>query len=184
MLDEIKTIDQEVSPNPALHDPVTGLLNRNSLHELLNNEIARAERFHEKFAVVVLEIENLSNIILEFGDAAGKHILKTIAMFLKTELRNYDLLYRHQENQFLIIMPKIKLNETVERIRQLTQDIKKFYWEYANKSLPIVSAAAGIASYPIDAKSVTSLIAAANNALELAKKNPQERIGINREKVI
>ncbi|QLH42935.1 MAG: diguanylate cyclase [Coxiellaceae bacterium] len=124
MLDEIKTIDQEVSPNPALHDPVTGLLNRNSLHELLNNEIARAERFHEKFAVVVLEIENLSNIILEFGDAAGKHILKTIAMFLKTELRNYDLLYRHQENQFLIIMPKIKLNETVERIRQLTQDIK------------------------------------------------------------
>ncbi len=91
---------------PAFIDPPTGLYNGFYLKERLQEEFSRAERYSEPLSCLLLELRNLGEVFERFGEDASQHAVKHLGTGLKGMLRDFDLLVRAAENQFVILLPR------------------------------------------------------------------------------
>lgn len=78
-----------------LEDPLTGLLNRSSLH----SDISSGETFH----AVVFDLNNFSEINEFYGDAVGDRALKEIAKILQSLAPPSVEVYRTGGDEFLLL---------------------------------------------------------------------------------
>src|SRR5207237_2596012 len=69
----------------AEHDVLTGLANRNTLHEGLANLIAAAQRRSSEVALLVLGLDGFQQINDMLGHSAGDLVLRAVAARLEAE---------------------------------------------------------------------------------------------------
>jgi len=91
---------------PAFIDPHTGLYNGHYLKERLQEEFSRAERYSEPLSYLVVELLNLEVVRDRFGEPSSHHAVKHLGAGLKGLLRDFDLLVRLAENQFVVLLPR------------------------------------------------------------------------------
>ena len=77
----------------AVHDPLTGLLNRHSLEDQLNRTIARAKR-GVKSSLLYMDLDNFKDVNDTVGHSAGDEVLITLTNLIKAELRTEDIVFR------------------------------------------------------------------------------------------
>jgi diguanylate cyclase (GGDEF)-like protein/PAS domain S-box-containing protein len=87
----------------AHHDPLTGLLNRASLLERINENLAYAYRHDSHFALLLLDLDRFKQVNDSYGHPAGDALLQQVAMRLKAEVRQTDVLARLGGDEFAII---------------------------------------------------------------------------------
>lgn len=99
--------------NLAVRDPLTGCFNRRHLHEeLLQNELARARRYHLSLSVVMCDIDHFRTINTYYGQAGGDRVLRAFGTLLQHSLRpKVDSVVRYDAEEFLIILPETGLQE-------------------------------------------------------------------------
>lgn len=90
---EISGLNQELSYT-SLHDTLTGLSNRYSLHSQLGLMMANANRYKRKFAVLFLDLDHFKNVNDTLGHAIGDVLLVSVAKKLKSIVRENDLIAR------------------------------------------------------------------------------------------
>jgi diguanylate cyclase (GGDEF)-like protein len=74
----------------AMHDPLTGLPNRNLFYDRAVIAMANAAREKEKMAVVSLDVDFLKAVNDRWGHAAGDQVLITTSQRLSGLLRRGD----------------------------------------------------------------------------------------------
>ena len=89
----------------SLIDPLTQLLNRRALNELLPREVARANRLGSSLTFMAIDLNGFSAISSKFGALEGDKVLVDFARILKTVFRGADLAFRQGGDEFLIMMP-------------------------------------------------------------------------------
>ena len=74
---------REAIREKAMHDPLTGLLNREAILDFLRRELARAEREGGRFGLVMVDLDHFKRVNDERGHLAGLMLgtQKTIARF-------------------------------------------------------------------------------------------------------
>lgn len=77
----------------AVHDPLTGLLNRHSLEDTLNRTIAKAKR-GAMSSLLYMDLDNFKDVNDTVGHAAGDEVLINLSGFLKAEVRTEDVAFR------------------------------------------------------------------------------------------
>jgi diguanylate cyclase (GGDEF)-like protein len=87
----------------AHHDALTGLTNRTSFVEKIEEAGARFRRWGEKFAVFMLDLDRFKNVNDTLGHPAGDELLKETARRLKSTLRETDVLARLGGDEFAIV---------------------------------------------------------------------------------
>lgn len=87
----------------AITDPLTGLLNRTSLHETLEQAIAHNQRMGLSMTLASLDIDHFKAINDVFGHAAGDQVLRDISGLLKERLRRVDQVFRIGGEEFLLL---------------------------------------------------------------------------------
>ncbi|MEW6219191.1 MAG: sensor domain-containing diguanylate cyclase [Thermodesulfobacteriota bacterium] len=105
----------------SLHDPLTGLANRNMLQLRLAEEIKRASRFEEPLALAMLDIDHFKAVNDTFGHATGDAVLLELADLFREEMRASDVVARYGGEEFTILMPHTDLAQAqvaLERLRQ------------------------------------------------------------------
>ncbi len=90
----------------AMHDPLTGLLNRRALMQRLDTELARARRTAEPVAFAMIDVDDFKRINDTNGHAGGDEALKRIAHILRTETRETDVPARFAGDEFSLVMPR------------------------------------------------------------------------------
>lgn len=88
----------------ALHDPLTGLANRELFIDRLEQAIADSKRSKASRAVMVIDLNDFKAINDGHGHAAGDHVLKTVASRLRTTLRATDTVARLGGDEFGILL--------------------------------------------------------------------------------
>ncbi|MBI4303377.1 MAG: diguanylate cyclase [Chloroflexi bacterium] len=151
----------------ARTDGLTGLLNRRSLDETLNNEISRHSRYGGVFSLTILDLDSFKAFNDSYGHLAGDKLLKQIGQIIRTSIRSSDQGFRYGGDEFAIVLPQTNTEAAVavaERIRnRLISDTKDGFSP--------TTASIGIASWPADGVGITEIIAASDAALYQAKRS-------------
>lgn len=87
----------------ANHDGLTGLLNRNGLHQALHAAISRCERNQQLMTLLMLDLDGFKPINDEYGHYVGDRVLEVVAKRLQQCVRGYDTAARFGGDEFLVI---------------------------------------------------------------------------------
>jgi diguanylate cyclase (GGDEF)-like protein len=105
----------------ALTCPLTGLPNRRALEMALEREAARVERGEKPFAFVLLDLDDFKRVNDEKGHQEGDRLLQRVAQYLKTHVRQGDLVGRWGGEEFAILLPAtdpLGAERLAERLRE------------------------------------------------------------------
>lgn len=104
----------------ASRDPLTGAYHQQHLVEVLEREIARAERAGKPLSIARVDLDGLGAVNESHGHATGDIALKLFTGAATGALRNVDILGRYGGKEFLAIMPDTDLKGSLiaaERLR-------------------------------------------------------------------
>lgn len=103
-------------------DPLTGLSNARGLFDRLEIELARARRYREPLALLLVDLDGLKRINDRFGHHAGDAALRRLADVIRSQLRETDVAARWGGDEFAVMAPNTAKDAAVamaERIRVL-----------------------------------------------------------------
>ncbi|GGY15515.1 diguanylate cyclase [Massilia dura] len=86
------------------HDPLTGLLNRRALEELLPQAQARSRRHGIGFAVLFIDLDGFKAINDRLGHDAGDEVLQEVARRLRDAVRQNDSVIRLAGDEFIVVL--------------------------------------------------------------------------------
>jgi diguanylate cyclase (GGDEF)-like protein/PAS domain S-box-containing protein len=89
----------------ADHDHLTGLRNRRLFEHDLRLQVARAQRYGERAAVMVVDLDAFKAINDVHGHKVGDEALKAVAMALTRRLRETDVVARLGGDEFAVLLP-------------------------------------------------------------------------------
>ena len=154
----------------AHHDILTALPNKISLQDQINQAISKANRKHQKIALLVLGLDRFKDINDSFGHSIGDEILIVIANHLKDIVKESDFIARLSGDEFGILIEDINHQEDCALIADnLLSKINTSYI-LSNNVTVYLSASIGIATYPNNATDSQTLLQHADAALYLTKR--------------
>jgi diguanylate cyclase (GGDEF)-like protein/PAS domain S-box-containing protein len=89
----------------ADHDPLTGLRNRRLFAHDLKLQVARSQRYGERAAVMVVDLDAFKQVNDLHGHKVGDDTLKAVATALTRRLRETDLVARLGGDEFGVLLP-------------------------------------------------------------------------------
>jgi diguanylate cyclase (GGDEF)-like protein/excisionase family DNA binding protein len=109
----------------ALTDPLTTLHARPVLEAVLEKEIQRSERFGHPFALVLFDVDNLTEINAAHGFGFGDRVLERIGIVMRNYFREQDWVTRYTEDSFVVLLPETLPEYAellAERVRVMVQE--------------------------------------------------------------
>jgi diguanylate cyclase (GGDEF)-like protein len=92
-------------------DALTGLHNRRYFHETLAREVARAQRYGRRLALVVFDLDDFKAINDRIGHLAGDAVLAEIAERVRGVVRTADIACRVGGDEFAVILPESSMED-------------------------------------------------------------------------
>jgi diguanylate cyclase (GGDEF)-like protein len=142
----------------TLIDPLTQLLNRRSLDQVLPRELARANRSGSHLTFVLVEVAGFKGLNDRLGNVAGDQLLVEVARLLKGTFRGSDALIRYSGDRFLIVMADTNEKRAASAMRRLSDIVDR--WNLNTRSGWEMVLNYGIAQYAIGATAAELLISA------------------------
>jgi diguanylate cyclase len=103
-------------------DPLTGLCNRQALHETLDNFLTMHRRYGMMFSIAIFDLDHFNAFNEEHGAVQGDRLLKQIAALLDQQARDTDVVTRSGGEEFIVVLPATELAGATmfaERMRSL-----------------------------------------------------------------
>jgi two-component system, cell cycle response regulator len=160
----------------ATHDALTGVLNRGTIFELLQRELAKAARSAAAVGVILADLDHFKQINDRYGHPAGDAVLREAARRLKASMRAYDAVGRYGGEEFLLVLPGCALDAAIDVAQRARRAITAAPVSTGPHAVE-VTASFGVATAetgrPLDLEAV---IRVADEALYRAKARGRDRV--------
>ncbi len=170
----------------AYFDALTALPNRQRLRQILDEQVAWAERAKRGIAVLMMDLDDFSRINDTQGPAVGDVLLKDVANRLQHCLRDCeraapalsdpsqemvikDWVARTGGDEFGLVLPGVSTVDGAELVARRVQSSLARPFVIAEQEVPL-SAAIGISLFPLDAGGAEALINNADAAMHHAQR--------------
>ncbi|MCX2726965.1 EAL domain-containing protein [Thermomicrobium sp. 4228-Ro] len=161
----------------ARHDSLTGIANRHTLFDALQERIARSMRRGQSGALVLLDLDNFKLVNDQLGHAAGDSVLRAVANRLVSVLRTGELVARLGGDEFAAVLYPVT-REAAERIAaRLLSAIAQVTVSLPSRMLRL-GASCGVALFPEHGVTVEEVLIAADRALYTAKYSGRGRVQV------
>ena len=177
----LKVLSHATIERQAKQDGLTGLVNRRSFDELIDDEFNRAQNMQMTCSLILIDLDHFKSVNDTYGHQAGDEVLRRVAHILKeriNEIRSSDnvIAARYGGEELAVLLPDIGLAGTERIAEVIRQSIESSLIEFNQIRIP-VTASLGISTYTQHSmENVESLVAAADNALYQAKAEGRNRV--------
>lgn len=115
----------------SMIDAITNVFTRNFLKDLMQGEIARAERANRPLSLLMCDLDNFKAVNDRYGHLMGDYVLSQIATILKSCVRGSDYIVRYGGDEFLVLLPETD-EKGGEIVRSRVQQ-KVAEWDRTNR---------------------------------------------------
>jgi diguanylate cyclase (GGDEF)-like protein len=158
----------------AMHDSLTGILNRRAILERLTAELARAKREGGRLSVGMCDLDHFKLINDAHGHQVGDEVLIAFTRCVQAHLRGYDGVGRYGGEEFLLIAPLSASAAGADLYERLCTRIAATPIPTAAGEVPLTVSIGVALSTPTS--TVDTLLAAADTALYQAKAAGRNRV--------
>jgi diguanylate cyclase (GGDEF)-like protein len=152
----------------ANYDGLTGLLNRESFRDHLEQAIRISARDETRGALLYLDLDRFKQVNDTEGHHAGDELLRTVAERVRKVLRAADDAARLGGDEFAVLMSRVTEPTDIEAVcRRLVQEIGQPV-EIGGSSV-VVEVSIGVVVFPDDGHDAASLMRKADVAMYKAK---------------
>src|SRR5215210_4313254 len=159
----------------ATHDDLTGVLNRGTILEIVQREVAHVTRKGESAGIVLADLDNFKQVNDTYGHPIGDEVLREASRRLGARMRSYDAIGRYGGEEFLMVLPgcgsscimdvaeRMRVSVSATPIRTPAGDVT-------------ITVSMGVAIIEKDKAELNELIIAADEALYRAKRAGRDRV--------
>jgi diguanylate cyclase (GGDEF)-like protein len=151
------------------NDDLTNLYNFRYLHQAIDMEIERAQRYGSLFSLIFMDLDNFKEVNDKFGHLIGSRLLIETSLLLKKNLRTIDVITRYGGDEFVMILPQTTHDGCFQVAERLRQVIEKTVFLKNQGHTIRLTASFGVASFPDIAKNREELIHLADRAMYRGK---------------
>ncbi|MEA3393928.1 MAG: GGDEF domain-containing protein [Pseudomonadota bacterium] len=163
--------------NLALHDALTGLSNRRLIVETLTQHLAQAQRSGRALTLLMIDIDYFKRVNDTFGHQSGDRALRGLADCIRGRLRAQDMAGRWGGEEFLVILPDTDAQGAITLAEQLRRSVEQSRFEATDGRTMQFTISIGLHTLQaMAAESIDDMVAAADKAMYLAKKNGRNRV--------
>ena len=155
----------------STRDPLTGLVNRRSLIQQLEHAVATAERHHNQFALLFLDLDRFKQVNDSFGHDVGDELLRQVAARITSSVRLADVVARLGGDEFVVLIEGKTPAANAARVARKIAQAHARPFDIGGRGI-YTSTSIGIALYPQDGANARLLMKNADLAMYHAK---QER---------
>lgn len=152
----------------SLQDPLTGLINLKAMIERVDQAIAYCARYHQHFALLLLDLNNSKRISHVYGREVEDEVLMQVAERIGDTIREVDTVARVGGDEFVALLIRIGTHaealQVAEKIAQAIQQPLDTSAQQVQISVSIVTAI-----YPHDGKTSQELLRHCDRAMYVAK---------------
>jgi diguanylate cyclase len=163
---------EEAARHASFHDPLTGLPNRALFNDRLELGFAQARRHGWTLAVMFMDLDDFKIINDTYGHDIGDRVILSIARRLKDNTRGDDTVSRHGGDEFLYLLNEVRSDTNIALIAEKLIKTIETHCTVNVGGLDVslsVKASIGIAIFPEDGATASSLIRSADSAMYSAK---------------
>ena len=154
----------------AYHDTLTGLPNRKSFYERLEESLVQACRLHGPIqrALLFMDLDGFKQVNDTLGHDAGDLLLREAAARIAVCLRESDHVFRLGGDEFTVLLNNLTQNLDAALVAdRILKALAELYT--IDQSEVYISASIGIAVHPHDGDTVEKLVKNADTAMYVAK---------------
>ena len=161
------------SRQEATTDGLTGLVNVSELHRRLDAAFARPDRKSMPLSLLLIDFDHFKSVNDELGHQHGDLVLQLGARIVKAAARAQDVVARYGGDELAVMVA----DTNATGAQRLAYRIVDAVHSAAVSTIPghHLTFSVGVASYPEDAFTAGELVAAADQALYLAKREGKDR---------
>jgi diguanylate cyclase (GGDEF)-like protein len=152
----------------ALHDPLTGLINRRGFEQKLAALLQTARSGNREHALCYLDLDHFKLVNDTCGHVAGDELLRRLPALLQPHLRRTDIMARLGGDEFAILLEDCQLGQAARiagAVRDTLRDFR-FAWRYRTFT---IGASIGVVGITAASQGLVSVLGAADAACYVAK---------------
>jgi diguanylate cyclase len=148
-------------------DELTGSFNRRCIMRMLDEEISRAHRSRLPCSIALIDLDWFKRINDTYGHPTGDEVLRTFAITVFANVRNFDHFGRFGGEEFLLVLPDTSHDTAARILERLRTIIADLDWSAFSPGMR-VTISAGVATLK-PAETPDTFLARADCALYEAK---------------
>jgi diguanylate cyclase (GGDEF)-like protein len=163
-------------------DRLTGLHNYDYFCEAMRAELARVRRYGGTTTLVLIDLDRFKAYNDRHGHAAGNRLLSAVGHAIERSKRDADIAARFGGEEFALLVAGRTSDglAVASRVRQAIEDAS--VGRLDRHDVPeLVTASAGVATFPVDAATADELFELADQALYAAKRRGRDCVVTARE---
>ncbi len=155
-------------------DPLTNLLNRRAMIEVIENEVIRFERNKEPFVLIISDIDDYKKVNDTLGHDAGDFVLVSIADLMRSSIRKQDVIGRWGGDEFLLLLPQTDASGGKHVAMNLKRQIASTTFNFSGNDV-FLTMTFGISEFK-EKLGLKRCIKQADNALYKGKKDGKNKV--------
>jgi diguanylate cyclase (GGDEF)-like protein len=161
----------------TITDGLTELFNYRYFRNKLADELRRADRYRQRFSLLMMDLDHFKRINDEYGHQTGNIVLREIGGIIKQCIRDVDVVARYGGEEFVVILPQTGDNDALAIAERIRSTVENSYFSSAQGQRDIqLTVSIGAASYPDGVHTIEKLLEKVDKALYRAKAEGRNRI--------
>jgi diguanylate cyclase (GGDEF)-like protein len=168
-MEQLQHSEQELKER-GIRDPLTGLYNRHHFNDVVKRELANVRRYGISLSVLLADVDRFKEINDQRGHSVGDEVLKFIANYLTSCVRESDFVFRWGGDEFLLLLPRTDEGSAAQKAEELARRVPAIPGEPVPVSLSV-----GWATHRMDAEFAMTLAQADARMYEMKVRGKKER---------
>ncbi len=160
----------------SVTDSLTGLYNRNKLDAIFIDQLARFERNHRPFSVLMIDIDHFKKLNDSHGHVIGDEILISVSQAIGKSIRSVDFAARYGGDEFVVILTETDAASAVITAERICAQVAINVNSQIKEISASVTLSMGVIQCEIDDKTSKNILSRVDDALYKAKNSGRNRI--------